>query len=581
MPEYRAPLREQRLAMTAVGGLPRVNQLARHRELTEDLVDGVLEEAARFAERELAPLYRSADREGAILADGRVRTAAGMAAAYAEFIRGGWIGVAAPAEHGGQALPNWLAVPVSEIWRGANLSFALCTMLTQAAIEALARHGNASLQSVYLPKLVSGEWTATMNLTEPQAGSDLAAISTLAVPEGDHFRVRGKKIFITWGDHDLTDNIVHLVLARTPGSEPGVKGISMFLVPKHLPTAARAPGERNDVRTVSLEHKLGIRGSPTCVLSYGESEGAVGYLVGALGDGLACMFTMMNRARVAVGVEALGVAERAYQQARTYARERVQGVPIGERERAPIVRHPDVRRMLLTMKAALAGMRGLAYSAALAIDEAEEDGDGRASARAALLTPIVKGWCSEIAQEVASMALQVHGGAGYIEETGAAQPFRDVRITTIYEGTTGIQASDFVRRKLAADGGAAAADLLREIEEWLREAGPVLAPGAVAALERAVRLVQSATRDLLAASERDPAAMGTASVYLLLAYGTVLGGWHVARQALAAGAADAWGRARAALLAVYVDHLLPRVDWYVAAGRAGSASVMDFPLDEL
>lgn len=581
MPKYRAPLREQRLAMAAVGGLQRVNLLGRYGELTQDLVEGILDEAARFAERELAPLYRSADREGATLAAGRVTTATGMPAAYAEFVRSGWMGLAAPAEHGGQGLPNWLAIPVSEIWRGANLSFALCTMLTQAAVEALIRHGSRSLQSIYLPKLVTGEWTATMNLTEPQAGSDLAAISTVAVPDGDRFRVRGKKIFITWGDHDLAENIVHLVLARTPGSDPGVKGISMFLVPKRLPTAEGVPGEHNDVRTVSLEHKLGIRGSPTCVLSYGEGEGAVGYLVGRLGEGLSCMFTMMNRARVAVGVEALGVAERAYQQARAYARERIQGVPIGERDRAPIVRHPDVRRMLLTMKAALAGMRGLAYSAALAIDEAEEVGDGRTVARAALLTPIVKGWCSELAQEVTSIALQVHGGAGYIEETGAAQPFRDVRITPIYEGTTGIQASDLVRRKLAGDGGAAANDLFREIEQWLRDANAQLRPRAAAALERSLRLVEAATMRLLDVKERDPAAMGTASVHLLLAYGTVLGAWHVGRQALAAGTEDAWGRSRATLLDVYVDYLLPRVDWYVAAVHAGSASVMDFPLDEL
>ena len=394
--------------------------------------------------------------------------------------------------------------------------------------------------------------------------------------------MRGRKIFITWGDHDLTDNIVHFVLARTPNAAAGVKGISMFLVPKLVPRVDGTLGERNDVTTVSLEHKLGIHGSPTCVLSYGERGGAIGYLVGGLGQGLQCMFTMMNRARLAVGVEALGVAERAYQQARQYARERVQGVPPGHSARGPIIGHPDVRRMLLTMKAGIAGMRGVAYSAALAIDVAEARGGPVAEARAALLTPVVKGWCSELGQEVATLGVQVHGGAGYIEETGAAQPFRDVRITTIYEGTTGIQANDFVKRKILGDGGHASRELLAELGAWLRaaESGTV-APRIKSRLEHAAQRVAAAIEYLIANERRDAWLAGTAGVSLLLAFGTLLGGWHVAREAVAARVNEADDEARAALALFYTEHLLPRIDAYCAVVLAGSASVMRFPEDRL
>jgi alkylation response protein AidB-like acyl-CoA dehydrogenase len=566
-----------RFAMRAVGGLERLSSQPRFRDLTADVAHAVLDEAARFAETKLAPLYRVGDRRGVTLVDGHVRTAPGFREAYAEFARAGWVGLAAPPEVGGQGLPSVLGVPVAEIWRGANLAFALCPMLTQSAIEALLRHGTPDLRAIYLPKLVSGEWTATMNLTEPQAGSDLALIETVAVSRGDHYRLTGRKIFITWGDHDLADNIVHFVLARVRGAPPGVKGLSMFVVPKLLPGRAGAAGEPNDISVVSIEDKLGIHGSPTCVLSYGERAGAVGYLVGEEGQGLQCMFTLMNRARLAVGVEGLGVAERAYQQALGYARERVQGIAFGRSDRGPIVDHPDVRRMLLTMKAAIAGMRGVAYSAALAVDLADDDPP--AAARAALLTPIVKGWCTELAQEVATLGLQVHGGAGYIEETGAAQPFRDVRITTIYEGTTGIQANDLVKRKILGDGGTAAVALLRELREWLR-AAPTL-PGDVAArLALAAGAVEGGVLFVVEHEPTDPALAGTAAVSLLLAFGTLLGGWHLAREAAATARGDedlAWLAARRALATFYSEHLLPRVDAHIAVVRAGSASVMRFP----
>ncbi len=584
MTEYRAPLRDIRFAMGAVDGLERLRAEPLFAELSADVVAAVLDEAARFAESELAPLYRSADRHAPTLVDGQVRVDPGMRAAYVEFARAGWIGLTAPREYGGQALPNWLAVPVAELWRSANLAFALCPMLAQSAIEALLRHGSPEQQAGYLPKLVSGEWTATMNLTEPQAGSDLGLIETMAIPDGGHYRIKGKKIFITWGDHDLTDNILHFVLARVRGAPAGVKGISMFAVPKVLSASDGSRGARNDVATLALEHKLGIHGSPTCVLSFGEGTGAIGYLVGGEGQGLQCMFTMMNRARLAVGVEALGVAERAYQQALRYARERVQGVPLGRSERGPIIGHPDVRRMLLTMKAGIAGMRGLAYTTAAVLDLAAAD--AAADARAALLTPIVKGWCSELAQELVTLGLQVHGGVGYIEETGVAQPFRDVRITTIYEGTTGIQAGDLVRRKILSDRGRAALGLLEDVAAWLRvaRASQSLPAGVVERFAHATAVVERAVRFVLDQERIDPLLAGTAAVGLLLSFGTLLGGWHTAREAAASGDpafADgnerAWLDARVALASFYAEHLLPRVDAYVATVLAGSASVMQFP----
>ncbi len=579
MPDYRVPVEDMRSALAGLGGLERLHAAGLHRDLTQEIIDAVLEEAARFAELELGPLYRSADRCGATLEDGRVRTAQGMREAYAKFAAAGWVGVAAPPAFGGQGLPNVVAVPVAEMWRQANLAFALCPMLTQSAIEALLRHGNEALQSVFLPKLVAGEWTGTMNLTESQAGSDLAAIKTVATPDGERYRLRGRKIFITWGDHDFTDNIVHFVLARTSGAPEGIRGLSLFLVPKRLPMADGALGALNDVTTVSLEHKLGIRASPTCVLSYGDGDGAVGYLVGRLHDGLSCMFTMMNRARLAVGVEALGVAERAYRQASAYAHERVQGVAPGGSQRVPIIEHPDVRRMLLVMKAELTAMRALAYSTALEIDLAQDGaGDPSAVARASLLTPVVKAWCSETAQEIVSLALQVHGGAGYIEETGAAQPMRDVRITTIYEGTTAIQANDFVRRQLAGDGGRAAFDLLAEIRAEL-DAGR---DSALAARFRsAIEELERCARFVLERQHQDPALSGAIGVNLLLAFGNVLGGVHCWRQAARSSperAADGpkWGLAR-----FYAEQLLPRASALCASVLAGSEGIMSMRSDWL
>src|SRR5690349_14949926 len=463
---YAAPLADMRLILDAVGGLS--GEAA-------ELAGPVLEEAARFAASELDPLNQPGDRTGSTLENGVVRTPPGFQEAYRRYVEGGWMGLAVDTEHGGQGLPSALSTPVVEMLNSACMGWALCPLLSAGAIDMLAAHGSAEQKQLYLAKLVSGEWTGTMNLTEPQAGSDLGALRTRAVPRkdarwGEHYRIAGQKIFITYGDHDLCENIVHMVLARAPDAPPGSRGISLFLVPKFLPDTEGRPGERNDLRPLRLEEKLGIHASPTCVMSYGEDGGAIGWRIGEENRGLECMFTMMNAERLLVGVQGVAIAERAYQQARDYARSRVQGHPAGAPRDAgplPIVHHPDVRRMLLSMRAAVEAMRALVYFAAAAIDEGRRaqsaEARFRAERRADLLIPVVKAWCTDLGVEIASTGVQVHGGMGYIEETGAAQYLRDARITPIYEGANGIQANDLVARKLGRDKGEAARELFAEM----------------------------------------------------------------------------------------------------------------------
>ena len=588
MAAYRAPLRDMLFALQALEAWGALRRVPSCNDLGEELGEAVLAEAGRWSERELAPLAHLADREGSVLVGGQVRVPEPIRAAYKQFADGGWCGLTAAPEFGGQGLPQVLGTAVSETWKAANLSFSLCPMLTQGAVEAIARHGSTALQHRLLPKMVSGEWTGAMNLTEPQAGSDLAALNTQAVRDGEQYRICGRKIFITWGDHDMSDNIVHLVLARVAGAPEGVKGISMFAVPKFLIKDDGSPGERNDVSTLAIEHKLGIHGSPTCVLGYGDRDGAVGYLVGAENHGLHAMFTMMNRARLAVGVEGLAVAERAYQDAFGYARERVQGRAPGATEHTTIFYHPDVRRMLMTMKAGIEAMRGLAYLSALEVDlgeglEAQEE-RAASAACASVLTPIVKGWCTELSQELVSLAVQVHGGMGYIEETGVAQWLRDVRITTIYEGTTGIQATDLVGRKLIGDNGVALGALLDRVRAFIGgtrfgdELPGVVGRGLESALNRAVQAVEW----ILANHRGDPNLPGAAAVNLLLLLGTLLGGWqlavqarHASRSAVAGGSDDAAYIAAKGLTArFYAEHFLPRSHAYLSAILAGSASVM-------
>ncbi len=447
MTDYAAPLADMRFALTEIAGIDEIARLPGCEQASPDVVDAVLEEAGKLAGGVLAPLNRIGDRQASRLENGVVRTPDGFKEAYAKYVEGGWNALPFPPEHGGQGLPMALSTAVFEMWNSANMGFALCPLLNVGAVEALHAHGTQEQKQVYLPKLVSGEWTGTMNLTEPQAGSDVGALRTRAVRDGDGYRITGQKIFITYGEHDMAANIVHLVLARLPDAPPGTRGISLFLVPKFLVDADGKLGQRNDVRCVSLEHKLGIHASPTCVLAYGDNGGAVGFLIGEENRGMECMFTMMNNARLNVGLQGVAIAERAYQQARDFARQRVQSRPVTATsgDTYPIIHHPDVRRMLLSMRAQTEAMRALAYYTAGAIDRARHYPDSEARAaqqrRVDLLIPVVKAWSTDLGVEIASTGVQVHGGMGFIEETGAAQHLRDARIAPIYEGTNGIQAS--------------------------------------------------------------------------------------------------------------------------------------------
>ena len=564
---YRAPVAEMAFTMRHVAGLDRAIAAGEHGDLTSDLVDTILEEAARFAEERIAPLNRVGDRHGTPLDDGAVTMPPGWAAAYHDWIEGGWNALPGPEDHGGQGLPGLLNAPCVEMWNAASLAFGLGPLLTAGGIEAVHRHGSPALKERYLEKLVSGAWTATMNLTEPQAGSDLALLRTRARPNGGGtYAISGTKIYITYGEHDLTDNIIHLVLARLPDAPAGTRGISLFLVPKVLPD-----GTRNDLRCAGLEHKLGIHGSPTCTMAFGDAGGATGWLIGEENRGLACMFTMMNSARLAVGLQGVAIAERATQQALGYARERRQGrVAASAMEGASaILEHPDVQRMLLTMKAYTGAARALCYLTAAALDRAARAGtpEARALARdeASLLTPVAKAFSTDIGCEVASLGVQVHGGMGFVEETGAAQHLRDARILPIYEGTNGIQAIDLVTRKLSLNGGApvrARIGAMRAVcERVMREGGPAFGLTAPR-LREATDSLDRATSHLLKAlaSNRPETALAGATPYLRL-FALAQGGAALAQSALAARAAAEGGDtdpahpARVALARFFAENL--------------------------
>ncbi len=591
MSEYRAPLEDIRFVLHDLVGVESLASFPGYEEASTDVVDAVLDEAARFAGEVLSPLNRVGDAEGSHLVDGRVVTPRGFREAYRQFVEAGWNGLACEPEWGGQGLPRLLAAAVGEMWKGANHAFSLCPMLTQGVIEALMLAGSPQQRAVYLPPLVSGEWTGTMNLTEPEAGSDLSAIRSRAEPQGDgSYRLFGQKIFITYGDHDLAANIVHLVLARTPGAPAGVRGISLFLVPKFIPEADGRPGLANDVRCLSLEHKLGIHASPTAVLAYGDAGGAYATLVGEENRGLEMMFITMNAARFNVGLEGLGDAERAYQRAAAYARERLQGSEAGGRDsaRVPILRHPDVRRMLMSMRSRVEAMRALAYRVAAALDEAARHPDAArraaALALAELLVPVVKGWCTENAVDIASLGVQVHGGVGYIEESGAAQHLRDARITPIYEGTTAIQANDLVGRKLVRDKGAALAALVAIMQaDALALDGDLAVIGerqreALAALSQAGAWIVGCWPD-------DVRSALAGSVPFLHLLGLTAAGWQmgraavIARQRLAAGGkVRAFWNAKAATCRFYADHFLtlaPGMAKVICEGAQGALAMPD------
>jgi alkylation response protein AidB-like acyl-CoA dehydrogenase len=534
-------------------------------DLSMDDVEAVLAEAGRIAGEVIAPLDRVGDQVGASIKDGVVTTAPGWREAYRAWCQGGWNGLAAPAEWGGQGLPQVVNAACTEMWNAASMAFGLGPLLTMGAIDALHTHGSEELKRAYLEKMVSGEWTGTMHLTEPQAGSDVGALRTRAVRAGDGtYRITGQKIFITYGEHDLTDNIIHFVLARLPDGPPGTRGISLFLVPKFLLDAGGAPGARNDVRAHSIEHKLGVHGSPTCTMVFGDNGGATGFLVGKENAGMAAMFTMMNRARLAVGLQGVGVAERATQKALAYARERKQGRVAGmpAMQSSPIIEHPDVKRMLMTMRALTQAARTICYVTAIALDRAERGTDvaarQAAHARASLLTPVAKAFSSDIGIEVASLGVQVHGGMGFIEETGAAQIYRDARIAPIYEGTNGIQAIDLVTRKLPLDGGAVVETYLKELRDIVEAVNatndPALGWSGVR-LKDALDSLDRATRWMIARLDKDTnEALAGATPYLRL-FGLTAGGCLLAQQALAALRQNTDAAPRVALARFFAENL--------------------------
>jgi alkylation response protein AidB-like acyl-CoA dehydrogenase len=590
MAGYEPRLDDIVFTLTQVAGLDEVAKLDGYQDMDADTVRQILGEAGRFFSEVMAPLNRVGDQQGSVLtADGTVKTPDGFKDAYRKYVESGWSAAHLSTQWGGGGLPYVVGVVIEEMFKTANMAFSLAAMLTHGAVEALERHGTDEIKAAYIEKLVSGEWAGTMNLTEPQAGSDLGAVRTRAEPQGDGtFRLFGTKIFITWGDQDLTDNVIHLVLARTPNSPPGTKGISMFLVPKFILDEDGRPGERNDIKVVSLEHKLGIHASPTCVLSYGdEGRGAVGYLVGEEHQGMRNMFTMMNLARVGVGMEGVAIGERAYQQALGYARERVQGREIGaeSKDSVAIIEHPDVRRMLLTIRANVEAMRSLLYLVAAEGDHhLHADSEERrklAGDRLALMTPIVKAWCTDVGVEMASLGVQVHGGMGYIEETGAAQLLRDSRIAPIYEGTNGIQAMDLVLRKVPIESGAVVSALIAEMAAELETMTPhddlaqfreelAVAIQGLSETSRWLgeRLIEGDLRSALAG----------ASPYLRQ-FGIVLGGWLMARAAVAAlGSPDGFEPGflteKVSTARFYGEQLLPAANGLVPSVKAG-ASLLD------
>lgn len=584
MSVYKAPVADMKFILKNVIGL---HSLEKARDLDDAMVETILEEAGKLARDVLSPLNIVGDQSGATLENGKVKTPAGFREAYKQYCEGGWNGVPFNPDFGGQGLPWALAFAVQEMWQSANMSFGLCPMLNQAAVEAIDIHGTQEQKNTYLAKLISGEWTGTMNLTEPQAGTDLAALKSKAVKQDDgSYKLTGQKIFITYGDHDFTDNVVHMVLARTPDAPEGVKGISLFIVPKFIPDADGRPGPANDLKCIGLEHKMGIHGSPTCTMQYGENGGAAAWLLGKENEGLKCMFTMMNNARLSVGLQGVALAERAYQHALDYARARVQGTRISDKsgERVAIIEHPDVKRMLLSMKAQVEAGRMLAYDAALAMDSAHE-GNPDAQAKVDLLTPVVKAWCTDMAVDVASAGVQVHGGMGFIEETGAAQYYRDARIMPIYEGTNGIQALDLSMRKILSNNGSAYAVWDREVTAILAVQTTAECAGMGKSLGDALDSLRLATKWMIetAAQPKGLEQVAAVNTLYLRAFGLIAGGVMMLKSAQQAalwqqqGGDRAFCDARQKLAAYYIQHILPQYKGCLETVMNGASSVTSFP----
>lgn len=581
MAEYRAPIQDSLYTVNQILDFDRLVDIPEFAEANSDLVEAILEEAGKFASNVFAPINRAGDLAGSYAKEGEVTTPEGFKAAYQQFVENGWLSLAQSPDFGGQGLPFTVHMMASEYWNSANISMALCPMLSAGAIDVLMAHGSEELKNTYLEKLVSGEWTGTMNLTEAHAGSDLSNLKTKAKRDGDHFLLRGQKIFITWGEHDMADNILHIVLAPLEDAPAGVKGLSLFLVPKYLVNEDGSLGERNDLQVVSTEHKLGINASPTCVMSFGENGGAVGYMIGEPGQGLACMFTLMNHARLEVGLEGLALSERAYQDALDYARQRQQGRNPQTGEAAMIVEHPDVQRMLMQMKSMTEAMRALCLDASISHDyrgHAPEQAEREYhQTRFALLTPVTKAWCTELVNEVTSLGVQVHGGMGFIEETGVAQYYRDARITSIYEGTNAIQAHDLVGRKLLRDGGNGLRALLAEFDASLSAESEPFAEMQSAVAAARDTLQQSADFILSHAAD-EPCLEGAVAFNFLMQFGFVLGAWYhlrsaqAAQQQISAGEGDQDFFARRIVSAqFYVEQVLPRANAYGAAVMAGGS----------
>ena len=587
MSEYSPPLDDMKFALKEVVDVESLSELPAFNEVGLEALDSLLDEASRFFNEVISPTNRTGDLEGSVLKnDGSVSTPTGFREAYAQYVDAGWGAISFDPEYGGGGFPWLVGIAVTEMLTAANMALSLNPMLTQGSIHALTAHGDQEQKLAWLPKLITGEWAGTMNLTEPQAGSDVGALTTKAELQDDGtYKITGQKIYITWGEHDLTENIVHLVLARTPDAPPGTKGISLFIVPKFIINDDGSIGEENDIKCLSIEHKLGIHASPTCVLQFGDNGGATGYIVGEENSGMRYMFTMMNQARLAVGLEGLAVADRAYQQALDYALERMQGrradTPKGES--VPIIDHPDVRRMLMTMKAYIEAMRCMIYLNAKSIDIAhhhpDEDERTRGHELTDLLTPLSKSWCTDLGNELTSLGIQIHGGMGFVEETGAAQHYRDIRIAGIYEGTNGIQAIDLVGRKLSMRKGDVVRELLLEINETASELHSANLKGIARPLEDAVKDMQAATEWLIekgGASTDD--GLAGATPYLRM-FGTTVGGWLLAKSALQAkkqideGNDSEFLQAKIETAIFYAEQLLPQVSGLLPATVSGAQSL--------
>ncbi|MGB2154011.1 MAG: acyl-CoA dehydrogenase [Porticoccaceae bacterium] len=588
MSVYKAPQKEFSFLFQELVNYEEHSQMPGYEEVGSDMVEAIIPEAAKFFEQEVAPNNWDADTQPAHLKDGQVITAPMLAGAYQQMVEAGWCGISGNPKYDGAGFPGVVDVAVQEMLQSANMGFSLLPMLTRGVIHALNLYGTDEQKDTYLANLISGVWSGTMNLTEPQAGTDLSAVKTKAVPQGDHFLISGQKIYITWGDHELADNIIHLVLARTPDAPAGNQGISLFLVPKYLINADGSLGERNDVKPVGVEHKLGIHSSPTCTLQFGDQGGAVGYLVGPENQGLMCMFSMMNNARLSVGHQGVGIGERAYQQAVAYASERVQGKVAGVEGKAPIIHHPDVKRMLMQMRALTEAGRALSFYAIAQEDRSHHHSDEQVRAKSAraveVLTPLVKGWCTESSMESTSLGVQVHGGMGFIEETGAAQHMRDARILPIYEGTNGIQALDFIGRKCLRDGGEGANELLAEMAVTVSasKTDALQVAELIKSLEMALEQCRQALAYVLGHAEQSPA---VAYNYMML-FGNSVSFWLLTKLAVAAqaeldaGAEDRYYNQKLATARFFASQILTRNNAYLASLQQGAETIVELGAED-